>query len=382
MAAEREHPLVQHDLATRTVDGEGEPPVRARLRAHHTGVGAPEQPAHPRSTTRRPRQRLDDRRPALGEELIAIASPPHDVDRAAVTRRGQHARQGVVVHTSVHQRADRVALGPRPEAGRAIAALELREEPVPDRALTRLPDPESRSHQRQELLAVRRPDHRRTDASPDRSRQIDLRAIHVEHLPQPDHRNTVRAAVREIDEHPRVVPPIIPEEHPPHGRHPVREMFDSGKLARPTAPDDPSRREAAARRHQRPRRITVTSQQARDRPSQHLRKGGQVDHRRAAQIRRDGADKPGHGQHRTTIAKTGRAQRPKPPQQTTQRPPPEHTIHIENHAMGIAARHRQTPAVTRSTFDVWRRARAPAGGRVTPLTPRRRPQPPSRPQRW
>jgi len=30
----------------------------------------------------------------------------------------------------------------------------------------------------------------------------------------------------------------------------------------------------------------------------------------------------------------------------------------KNHAMGVAARHRQTPAVTRSTFGVWRRARA------------------------
>ena len=198
--------------------------------------------------------------------------------------------------------------------------------------------------------------------TPDRSREIDLRAIDVEHLPQPDHRNTLRAAAREIGEHLRVVPPIIPEEHPPHRRHPVRKLFDSGKLARPAAPDDPSGHEAAARRHQRARRVTITSEKTRHRPSQHLRKGGQVDHPRAAQIRREGADKTGHGQHRTTIAKTGRAQRPKPPQHSTQRPPPEHSIHIENHAMGIAARHHQTPAVTRSTYDVWTRARARGDG--------------------
>ena len=120
VATERKHPLVQQHLTTRPVDREGEHPVRTHLRAHHTGVGVPEQPAHPRSTTGRPGQRLDHRRPALGEELIAIASPPHEVDRVTVTRRGQHARQGLVVHTSMHQRTDRVALGPRPEAGRPL----------------------------------------------------------------------------------------------------------------------------------------------------------------------------------------------------------------------------------------------------------------------
>ena len=292
VAAERKHPLVQQHLTARPVDGEGEHPVRTHLRAHHAGVGVPEQPTHPRPTTRRPGQRLDDRRPAVGEELIGIRPPPHELDRVTVARRGQHSRQGVVVHTSVHQRADRVALGPRPEAGRPIAALELREEPVPDRALPGLPDPESRSHQRQELLAVRCPDHCRTDGTPARRGQIDLRAIDVEHLPQPDHRNTVRAAVREIDEHLRVVPPIIPEEHPPHVRHPVREMFDPGKLARPAAPDDPSRREAAARRQQRARRITVTFEQARDRPSQHAseRRSGRTPARRPDQPKGRGPD--------------------------------------------------------------------------------------------
>ena len=165
VAAERKHPLVQQHLTARPVDGEGEHPVRTRLRAHHAGVGVPEQPAHPRPTTCRPGQRLDDRRPAVGEELIGIAPPPHELDRVAVARRGQRSRQGVVVHTSVHQRADRVALGPRPEAGGPVAALELREEPVRDRTLTGLPDPESRSHQRQELLAVRCPDHGRTDGA-------------------------------------------------------------------------------------------------------------------------------------------------------------------------------------------------------------------------
>ena len=228
VAAERKHPLIQQHLTARPVDGEGEHPVRTHLRAHHTGVGAPEQPA-----------------------------------------------------------------------------------PVPDRPLTGLPDPESRSRQRQQLLTVRCPNHRRTDTSPDRSRQIDLRAIHVEHLPQPDHRNTVRAAVREIDEHPWVVPPIIPEEHPPHGRHSVREMSNSGKLPRSTETARTSRGMARgmASIERRSRRLVVRS--ARSRPTR----------RRS-------------DPHRSTPSTS------------------------KNHAMGVAARHRQTPAVTRSTFGVWRRARA------------------------
>ena len=77
-------------------------------------------------------------------------------------------------------------------------------------------------------------------APPDGSGQIDLRAIDVEHLPQRDHRNAIRVAVREIDEHLRVVPPVIPEEHPPHVRHPVRQLFDPSELPRPAAPERPT----------------------------------------------------------------------------------------------------------------------------------------------
>ena len=174
VAAEREHPLVQQHLTARPVDGEGERPVRTHLRAHHAGVGVPQQPTHPRPPTGRPGQRLADRRAAVGEELIGIPPPPHELDRVAVARRSQRPRQCVVVHASVHQRADGVALGPCPEAGSRIAALELGEEPVRDRTLPGLPDPESGSHQRQELLAVRRPDHGRAAGTRAR-RQIDLR---------------------------------------------------------------------------------------------------------------------------------------------------------------------------------------------------------------
>ena len=309
--------------------------------AHHAGVRVPEQPTHPRPTTRRPGQRLDDRRPAVGEELIAIPPPPHEVDRVTVTRRGQHARQGVVVHTSVHQRADRVALGPRPEAGRPIATLELREEPVPDRALTGLPDPEGRSHQRQELLAVRCPDRRRTDTP-----RAGEGSSTVERSTSNTCRNPI-TATRSGRRHAKSTntcgscPPSSPRStHRTSGIRSARCSIPASLRAR--CP----RRPIAARSCGQSSPACPTDNRrvpssARDRPSQHLREGRQVDHRRATQISREGADKAGHGQHRTTIAKTGRAQRPKPAQQTTQRPPPEHTIHIENHAMGIAARHHQ-----------------------------------------
>jgi hypothetical protein len=89
-------------------------------------------------------------------------------------------------------------------------------------------------------------------------RQIDPRTVDVDHLPQRDRRNTVPAAVREIDEHLRVVCPVIADEHPPHVRHPVGQTFDPGELARPAAPDHPSQREAPARCQQRARRIAIT----------------------------------------------------------------------------------------------------------------------------
>jgi hypothetical protein len=40
----------------------------------------------------------------------------------------------------------------------------------------------------------------------------------------------------EIDEYLRVLLPVVPEEHPSHVRHPVREAFDARELARPAAP--------------------------------------------------------------------------------------------------------------------------------------------------
>ena len=92
VATEREHPLVQQHLSARPVDGEGERPVRTDLRSHHVGVRVPQQSAHLRPTTGRPGQRLDDRRPAVGEELIGIGPPPHELDRVAVARRGQDCR--------------------------------------------------------------------------------------------------------------------------------------------------------------------------------------------------------------------------------------------------------------------------------------------------
>ena len=159
VAAEREHPLVQQHLTTRPVDREGERPVRTHLRADDAGVGVPQQPPYLRSPSGRPGQRLAHRRSAVEEELIGIRPPPHELDRVAVARRRQGARQGVVVHASVHQRADGVALGPCTETGGRIAPLELGEEPVRDRAGPGLSDPESGAHQREELLAVRCPDH-------------------------------------------------------------------------------------------------------------------------------------------------------------------------------------------------------------------------------
>ena len=362
VATEREHPLVQQHLSARPVDGEGEHPVRTDLRSHPARVCVPQQPTHPRSPTGRPGQRLADRGPAVGEQLIGIRTPPHELDRVALARRGQDCGQGVVVHTSVHQRADRVALGPRPEAGGPVAAFELRQEPVRDRTLPGLPDPESRSHQRQQLFAVRCPDHGRADGAPGPGRQIDLRTVYVDHLPQRDHRDTIPPAVREIDEHLRVMPPVVAEEHPPHVRHPIRQAFHPGQLACPAAPDHPLRREAPARRHQRARRIAVTYEQVRDRPRQHDRKNGHVEHRRIVQIGRKSADQTGHGQHRTAISKAGRAQGPEPSQKTTQRPHPQHTVHIEDHTMGVPARHahrlRLMSSRTEPTFPA-RRSPAP-----------------------
>ena len=49
--------------------------------------------------------------------------------------------------------------------------------------------------------------------------QIGLRAIDVEHLPQPDHRNTVRAAAREVDEHLRGGPDPADDEFGPDSAH-------------------------------------------------------------------------------------------------------------------------------------------------------------------
>jgi hypothetical protein len=103
VAAEREHPLVQQHLSARPVDRDGEHPVRTHLGAHHTCMGVPQQPTHPRPATRRPGQCLANRRPAVGEKLIGIPPPPHELNRVAVARRRQDLRQGVVVYTSVHE---------------------------------------------------------------------------------------------------------------------------------------------------------------------------------------------------------------------------------------------------------------------------------------
>jgi hypothetical protein len=311
MAAEREHPLVQHDLATRPVDGEGEPPVRARLRIHQAGVGVPEQPVHPRAATCCRAECLDDRGSVVGEELVGIAPPPDELHRVAVARRGQRFRQRVEVHTPVHQRANGVALGPRAEAGGSVAALELGEEPVRDGALTRLSEAEGRSHQREELLGVRRPDHCRTDGVRGPGGRCDSRPVDVVHLAQRDHRDPARVVVREIEEHLRVVLSVVPDEHPSHVRRLLGELLEAGQLAPPASSEEPPGDEAVAGRQERARRIAVSREQIRDRPAHEYREVGHVVHRRVVQIGRERPDEAGHGQHRTSISKSGRAQGPK-----------------------------------------------------------------------
>ena len=184
------------------------------------------------------------------------------------------------------------------------------------------------------------------------------RAIDVEHLPQRDHRNAVPAAAREVDEHLRVVPPVIPEEHPPHVRHPVREMFDPGELARPAAPEQP----IAAR-------SCGQSSPACPTDSRHVRAGlvigrpapsGRPSRRTPARY----PDQPtGHGQDGAWPASnddredSSCAGPEAAPSRRPQRPQPEHTVHIEDHAMGIAGGHREPPPYRGEPPWVWRTRR-------------------------
>ena len=257
----------------------------------------------------------------------------------------------------MHEGTRRVALGPRPEAGGLVAAFELREEPVRGGTLAGLSDPDSGSHQRQELLAVGCPHHGRADGAVRARRQVDPRTVDVEHLPQRDHRDAIPIAVREIDEHVRVVPTVITEEHPPQVRHPIRQVFDPSELPRPTATEHPPRREAPARRQQRAGRVAITFEQGRDRLGQHDREGRQVEHRRAVQIGRQGADETGHGQRRTAIPETRGAEGAKPRQLTPRRPQPEHAVHVEDHAVGVAGGHREPPPYRGEPPWVWRTRR-------------------------
>jgi hypothetical protein len=132
--------------------------------------------------------------------------------------------------------------------------------------------------------------------------------IRVEHLPQARHRYPVRAAVCEVEEYPWIQPPVVAEEHPAHIRHPVGEIVDGRELAGSAAFEQPSRNEAATRRQQRARWIPVTVEQVGDRPGEQAGKGGQVEHRCVAQVGRQRPDDTRHGQHRTTILRSARAQ--------------------------------------------------------------------------
>ena len=101
VAAERQHPLVQHDLTARPVDGEGEPPVRTRSasppgrrgRATATRSPAPRD-VPPRRVPRRPwvrpRRGARRHRPATRRTAPSRRRPPRPA--LSPRRRSTHAR--------------------------------------------------------------------------------------------------------------------------------------------------------------------------------------------------------------------------------------------------------------------------------------------------
>ena len=241
VAAEREHPLVQQHLTARPVDGEGERPVRTDLRAHHAGVSVPQQPPHLRPTTGRPGQRLDDRRPAVGEEL--------DRHRPATPRTGPSRRRPPRPGLSPRRRSTRVRAPaggpccPRSTPGGGWPHCRART----PRGTSPRPSPPAAGRSR-EPLAPTAGAPRRSVPRPGRHRRLlgtrDDRLIFGRSTSSTC-RNAITATrsrrrCAKSTNTSRVVPAIVPEEHPAHVRHPVREMFDAGQLARPAAPDAPT----------------------------------------------------------------------------------------------------------------------------------------------
>src|SRR6185312_11476693 len=80
-------------------------------------------------------------------------------------------------------------------------------------------------------------------------------------------------------------------------------------------------------------------------------------HRRAVQIGRQGADETGHGQRRTSIPETRGAEGAKPRHLTPRRRQPEHAVHVEDHAVGVAGGHREPPPYRGEPPWAWRTRR-------------------------
>jgi hypothetical protein len=87
----------------------------------------PQQAPHLDSAFRCPAQRCADGRSVIGQQLIGIPSPTHEVDRVPLARRRQGFRQGLVVHAAVQQRTCRVGDGPGPQSGGGVASLDVRQ---------------------------------------------------------------------------------------------------------------------------------------------------------------------------------------------------------------------------------------------------------------
>ena len=172
----------------------------------------PQQPAYRHPATGGLAQRLD-RRSVVGEQFVGVAAPAHELDRVPSHRIRPARWPGLEVHLPVHPGMDDVALGPRPKPWRGSRARRRRG--TSPRAIP----PAAAPAPAPLVPAGAAPprwggDQRRAQPAVRAIRHVDLRAVHVEHLPSRDQGNPVPVAKRGIDEHLGVVPPVVTDEHP------------------------------------------------------------------------------------------------------------------------------------------------------------------------